>query len=142
MRRIIFIRAQIKITFLLIILFSAFFLSANQYNPALGAQKDVTLEGFFFLGFEQKDLRILDSDEIFWIDEIPDSLGFLYTDLTSKITDIDLRYAVYVKIKADVSDIGYHGHFGGYKREISLKEILEIRMPTKEEKKLRNLEKK
>jgi hypothetical protein len=105
-------------------------------------QTDIVLEGFIYFGFEQREFHVLETLEKYWIKEMPDSVYTIYRELHSQLPEGENRYAIYVKVEADISEEGHFGHFGGYKREVILIDVIEIRLSTDEERKLRISEKK
>lgn len=110
-------------------------LSAEATVVSDSVQTNVEVEGLIFFGFEQREFRLIDTSEIYWIKEIPDSIHTIYQELIKQVPLKEQHLAVYVRANALLSPAGYYGHLGGYKIEIFLKEILNIRLATEEEKK-------
>ena len=110
-------------------------LSAEATVVSDSVQTNVEVEGLIFFGFEQREFRLIDTSEIYWIKEIPDSIHTIYQELIKEIPLKEQHLAVYIRAIALMSPAGSYGHFGGYKREIYLKKILNIRLATEEEKK-------
>jgi hypothetical protein len=83
--------------------------------------------GYYTHGFEQSDFKPVGTGERWWLSGNIGVVTNLFVAPSSKELP-KVQRPVYIVVRGTLSAEGRHGHLGGYKRELSVQEVIEIRV--------------
>lgn len=91
-----------------------------------------TYAGLFRFGFERSDFTRVGTRERWWLTgDIADLTGRIARPSLDK--PAELRNPVFLVVEGELSEPGYYGHLGAYRRELRVIEVLEIKQMSPDE---------
>ena len=107
------------------------FYQPKRTRPELIEYTEGTYAGLFRFGFERSDFRLVGSRERWWLTgNIGDVTDRLARPSSSK--PAELRNPVFLVVEGELSEPGYYGHLGRYRRELRVTKVVEVKQMAEE----------